>query len=577
MDKIIKKPSFLLMLFFINLIGSVYGFYWYRQQVSETPGILKVFVPDSPTASLLFTLALLMIIIKKPKPFMTLVACGWLIKYGLWAVIINTHFLLMGGDYTFTNFHLTLSHLGMAAEGFLFLNKSEFNINHILTLTALMLISDIVEITVNTTSVDSGSGTPGKYEGEQEEEELIEDIDDKQTSNTINVTLNVAPQISGNTAISSILASDINNIIQEIQKMQSKEDRDYKIVVKVNAVSGKQVTKAEVSLPADVISSLEKQQNVWVRIITDLGEIELSPQVLKELSTGSSDINISLTYSDDKTLSDDIKDKIAERPIVDITITKGNQNHTDFSGNPIKVAIPYKAKPEEDNNKLLVYFINEKGQSKPLKLSKFDPENNTMKFETTHLSLYAVGYNEVSFNDVKDHWAKANIEFLASREIVKGKSAVRFDPNGNVTRAEFVTMLAYCTDKDIAKSVSAGFVDVATGAWYFDYINWAVKEGIVKGYGNGRFGPNDAITREQMAVMTDNFIKAMKAQLDIVNKKAGFTDQAKINSWSSEAVANMQQYGIIKGKTSGTFDPQGTATRAEAATILKGYIDSLLK
>ncbi|HHV19269.1 MAG TPA: S-layer homology domain-containing protein, partial [Thermoanaerobacterales bacterium] len=95
--------------------------------------------------------------------------------------------------------------------------------------------------------------------------------------------------------------------------------------------------------------------------------------------------------------------------------------------------------------------------------------------------------------------------------------------------------------------------------------------------GNGRFGPSDVITREQMAVMTDNFIKAMKAQLDIVNKKAGFTDQAKINSWSSEAVANMQQYGIIKGKTSGTFDPQGTATRAEAATILKGYIDSLLK
>jgi hypothetical protein len=440
-----------------------------------------------------------------------------------------------------------------------------------------MWVSDIVEITVNTTSVDSGSGTPGKYEGEQEEEELIEEIDDKQTNETINVTLNVAPQISGNTAISSILASDINNIIQEIEKMQSKEDRDYKIVVKVNAVSGKQVTKAEVSLPADVISSLEKQQNVWVRIITDLGEIELSPQVLKELSTGSSDINISLTYSDDKTLSDDIKDKIAERPIVDITITKGNQNHTDFSGNPIKVAIPYKAKPEEDNNKLLVYFINEKGQSKPLKLSKYDHENNSMKFQTTHLSLYAVGYNEISFDDVKDHWAKANIEFLASREIVKGKSAVRFDPNGNVTRAEFVTMLAYCTDKDIAKSVSAGFVDVATGAWYFDYINWAVKEGIVKGYGNGRFGPNDVITREQMAVMTDNFIKAMKAQLDIVNKKTSFTDQEKINSWSAEAVANMQQYGIIKGKTNGAFDPQGTATRAEAATVLKGYIDSLLK
>ena len=69
-----------------------------------------------------------------------------------------------------------------------------------------MWVSDIVEITVNTTSVDSGSGTPGKIEGEQKEE-LIEDIDDKQTSNT-KITLNVAPQISRNTAISSILASE---------------------------------------------------------------------------------------------------------------------------------------------------------------------------------------------------------------------------------------------------------------------------------------------------------------------------------------------------------------------------------
>jgi uncharacterized membrane protein YpjA len=141
----ITKPSFLLMLFCINLIGSIYGFYWYRQQMSETPGILKVFVPDSPTASLLFTLAVLMIIIKKPRPFMMLVACAWLIKYGLWAVIINTHFFLIGGNYTFTNFHLTLSHLGMAVEGFLFINETDFNKSYILSLAVLMLVSDVVD------------------------------------------------------------------------------------------------------------------------------------------------------------------------------------------------------------------------------------------------------------------------------------------------------------------------------------------------------------------------------------------------------------------------------------------------
>lgn len=120
-------------------------FIGYWQQIVETPGILKIFVPDSPTASLLFTLALLMILIKKPRPFLMLMACAWLIKYGLWAVIINIHFLLIGGNYTFTNFHLTLSHLGMAVEGFLFIDEIDFNKNYMLTLTLLMLISDVVD------------------------------------------------------------------------------------------------------------------------------------------------------------------------------------------------------------------------------------------------------------------------------------------------------------------------------------------------------------------------------------------------------------------------------------------------
>lgn len=145
MSKILKKPCFIWTLFFINLIGSIYGFYWYHQQLSETPGILKLFVPDSPTASLLFTLALFMILIKKPKPFLLLMACGWLIKYGFWAAIINTHFYLIGGNYTFTNFHLTLSHLGMAAEGLLFINDVDFKKHHLFILICFMIISDVLD------------------------------------------------------------------------------------------------------------------------------------------------------------------------------------------------------------------------------------------------------------------------------------------------------------------------------------------------------------------------------------------------------------------------------------------------
>ena len=75
-----------------------------------------------------------------------------------------------------------------------------------------------------------------------------------------------------------------------------------------------------------------------------------------------------------------------------------------------------------------------------------------------------------------------------------------------MTRAEFVTMLANLAGADVSKTSSAGFTDVVKGAWYEGNVDWAVANGIVSGYGDGRFGPNDQITREQMAVMLDKFI-----------------------------------------------------------------------
>ena len=122
--------------------------------------------------------------------------------------------------------------------------------------------------------------------------------------------------------------------------------------------------------------------------MTDLGEIKLSPEVLKELS-GSSDIKMSITNSSNETLDAGSKGKIGDRPIVDITIAKGDKEIADFNGNSIEAAIPYNAKSTENHNKLLIYHINEKGQSLPVKLSKMDNENNKMVFTTDHLSLFA--------------------------------------------------------------------------------------------------------------------------------------------------------------------------------------------
>lgn len=430
-------------------------------------------------------------------------------------------------------------------------------------------VSDIVSITVNTSSTNSGSGPEGP--GQQKQPPVI--------GPTAGVS--ITPSVSGGTATSTVSVANINNALQNLST-NSAQNPTTRSRVEINAVSTAprgEVNTAQVTLPADAINALSKAENVSVAIKTDLGQIVLPAQVLKELAAKSTEpLVINLSLSKEAKLDDGAKIQIGERPVVDITISNGNQNVTNLGGNQITAGISYEAKPDENQNQLVVYYINDKGKSVPVKLSGFNSESNQMLFGTVHLSLYGVGYNAVTFNDIESHWAKSKIEFLAAREILKGKAAGLFDPNGCVTRAEYVTMLANSADGiDVKGAKNAGFKDVQTEDWYADYVNWAVAKGIISGCGNGTFAPNDVVTREQMAVMTDKFIKAMNFDLQTVNENSDFTDKDKINSWSKASIAKMQQLNIINGKPDGSFVPQGTTTRAEAATVIKGYIDALLK
>jgi hypothetical protein len=105
-------------------------------------------------------------------------------------------------------------------------------------------------------------------------------------------------------------------------------------------------------------------------------------------------------------------------------------------------------------------------------------------------------------------------------------------------------------------------------------VKWAAANGIVGGYGNGKYGPNDDITREQMAVILANYIKAMGYSLPS-NAKTAFNDESDIASWALDAVKMMQAAGIVSGKPGGRYDPKGIATRAEIATILARFIEVL--
>lgn len=140
-----RQPRFTMPLLVINVLGSLYGFYWYREQLAETPFYLWPFVPDSPLSSSLFAAALLFHLFGVTKPVFQVLACTVSIKYGIWAVIMITDYWSSGGPVAPTEIMLLVSHLGMAAEGAIFLRTYRFGIGAVLMSGALMLVNDLID------------------------------------------------------------------------------------------------------------------------------------------------------------------------------------------------------------------------------------------------------------------------------------------------------------------------------------------------------------------------------------------------------------------------------------------------
>lgn len=182
----------------------------------------------------------------------------------------------------------------------------------------------------------------------------------------------------------------------------------------------------------------------------------------------------------------------------------------------------------------------------------------------------------VMFSDTYGHWAKDYIGVLAAMDKVGGIGNNMYNPEGPLTRAQFLAFLAKATDGiDVKQSLPAGFTDVASKDWSYAYVNWGYQEGIVSGVGDNKFNPNAPITREQMTVMLCKYAVFQKYALP---QKEGvsldFVDSDKISSWALDYVYTVVGSKIMTGMGENRFEPKKIATRAQAAKIMYEYIDS---
>ncbi|MBR2778882.1 MAG: carbohydrate-binding domain-containing protein [Firmicutes bacterium] len=182
-----------------------------------------------------------------------------------------------------------------------------------------------------------------------------------------------------------------------------------------------------------------------------------------------------------------------------------------------------------------------------------------------------------AFKDVdREQWYHDAVDYAVANKLMNGMAQDQFDPNGTTTRAMIVTIL-YRLEGEPDVSSASPFTDVESGSWYDHAVIWASANDIVNGYGEGRFGPNDKITREQFAAILYRFAKYKGYDVSAGADLSGYTDAASIGEWAQDAMKWANAAGLITGRTEKTLVPAGSATRAEAATILMRFIEGSKK
>lgn len=186
--------------------------------------------------------------------------------------------------------------------------------------------------------------------------------------------------------------------------------------------------------------------------------------------------------------------------------------------------------------------------------------------------------NSKSFSDISGHWATDYVGFVTEREIFLGTGDGAFSPNSGMTRAMFAAVIGRLYERSFGGIEAAStntFTDCDYDEYYGKYVDWAAKNGIIGGYGDGLFGPGDMITREQMAAILYRFADFLGALPCSIDAALNYSDAASISSYAKNAALYCQTTSIITGREGSCFAPGETASRAEVAAVVERFVETI--
>lgn len=319
----------------------------------------------------------------------------------------------------------------------------------------------------------------------------------------------------------------------------------------------------------------------YVILNTGVVDITFDLAALQEIQKQATG-DITLTAVRETGLAGDALAAVGSRPAYRLTVNYTGADGKaatvqSFGAGRVTVGLAYKpAATEQTGGLYLVYSADGKG-AEWLYQSSYDRNSGNVIGSVGHFSVYAVGHRPApAFTDTVNHWAKADIDFVVSRGLLAGTGDATFTPDGTTTRGMFVVALGRLAGIDPAAYPSSRFNDVATTAYYAPYVEWAASKGIVSGTGDKTFSPDATITREQMAAIMQRYADKLGYTLPVAREAEIFADEGQITSGMKNAVQAIQQAGIMSGKGNNRFGPKDTATRAEAATVLRRFVEIVI-
>ncbi|MBE6034832.1 MAG: DUF4430 domain-containing protein [Clostridiales bacterium] len=408
-------------------------------------------------------------------------------------------------------------------------------------------------------------------------------VTEEKANSTIGKVEAEAKTDTNGVASTTISDKDISSAIKETLRKaaESKMDLIKKIAIEVKADS--KATKVETIIPRASVAELNKKVD-QVMVNTPVANVSLDSQTLKKIAENlKGDVKVTAERTDvqkaiisNEKISPEqqnrIEAKFGGRSVFDFTMQSGTDKITEFAG-MITVSIPYKLQVNEKPEGIAVYYISSNGIMTKVPDSKYN--NEKVEFMTNHFSYYAVVYEEtLKFVDVTSGaWYREAVEYVVKNNLMNGVSATEFKPNDQTTRAMLVTILYNAEGKQEIKRESP-FADVNKNTWYGAPVIWASEKEIVKGMSENLFMPATNLSREQVATMLYNYAKFKK--LNIARSEASaekMTDFVQISPWAKDAVNWALDKKIINGKGNNVLDPKGNATRAEIAQMIKNFME----